>query len=171
MLAVNQLNAQAKLLEILKALVDKVAGVVMAKTGTKIEYLVGTMIELPRAALQAEAIAKSAEFFSFGTNDLTQTTLGISRDDSASFIEAYRKLGIVEQDPFVSLDQTGVGELIEIAAQRGRKSRPDLKLGICGEHGGDPASIAFCQKAGLTYVSCSPYRVPVARLAAAQAVL
>ena len=160
-----------KELEILKALVDKVAGVVMAKTGTKIEYLVGTMIELPRAALQAEAIAKSAEFFSFGTNDLTQTTLGISRDDSASFIEAYRKLGIVEQDPFVSLDQTGVGELIEIAAQRGRKSRPDLKLGICGEHGGDPASIAFCQKAGLTYVSCSPYRVPVARLAAAQAVL
>ena len=160
-----------KELEILKALIDRVAGEVMAKTGTKIEYLVGTMIELPRAALRAEEIAELAEFFSFGTNDLTQTTLGISRDDSASFIEAYKKLGIVEQDPFVSLDQSGVGELIEIATARGRKARPDLKLGICGEHGGDPASIAFCQKTGLSYVSCSPYRVPVARLAAAQAVL
>ena len=109
--------------------------------------------------------------FSFGTNDLTQTTLGISRDDSASFIEAYKKQGIVEQDPFVSLDQSGVGELIGFAVERGRKTRPDLKMGICGEHGGDPASIAFCQKAGLDYVSCSPYRVPVARLAAAQAAL
>ena len=160
-----------KELEILKALVDKTAGEVMKEKNVKIEYMVGTMIELPRAALRAGEIAQSAEFFSFGTNDLTQTTLGISRDDSASFIEAYKKQGIVEQDPFVSLDQTGVGELIEIAAERGRKTNPDLKMGICGEHGGDPASIAFCQKAGLTYVSCSPYRVPVARLAAAQAAL
>ncbi len=160
-----------KELEILKALVDKTASAVMQETGTKIEYMVGTMIELPRAALRATEIAASAEFFSFGTNDLTQTTLGISRDDSASFIEAYKKQGIVEQDPFVSLDQSGVGELIGIAVERGLKTRPVLKLGICGEHGGDPASIAFCQKAGLTYVSCSPYRVPVARLAAAQAAL
>jgi pyruvate,orthophosphate dikinase len=160
-----------KELETLKALIDKVAAGVMEKTGVKIEYMVGTMIELPRAALRAGEIAQSAEFFSFGTNDLTQTTLGISRDDSASFIEAYKKQGIVEQDPFVSLDQTGVGELIGIAVERGRKTRSDLKMGICGEHGGDPASIAFCQKAGLNYVSCSPYRVPVARLAAAQAAL
>jgi pyruvate,orthophosphate dikinase len=160
-----------KELEILKALVDKTASEVMKEKNVKIEYMVGTMIELPRAALRASEIAQSAEFFSFGTNDLTQTTLGISRDDSASFIEAYKKQGIVEQDPFVSLDQSGVGELIIMAAERGRKTNPDLKLGICGEHGGDPASIAFCQKAGLTYVSCSPYRVPVARLAAAQAAL
>jgi pyruvate,orthophosphate dikinase len=160
-----------KELEILKALIDTVASEVMSETNTKIEYMVGTMIELPRAALRAAEIAPFAEFFSFGTNDLTQTTLGISRDDSASFIEAYKKQGIVEQDPFVSLDQTGVGELIEIAAERGRKIRPDLKLGICGEHGGDPASIAFCQRIALSYVSCSPYRVPVARLAAAQAAL
>lgn len=160
-----------KELEILKSLVDKTAGEVMKEKSVKIEYMVGTMIELPRAALRASEIAPSAEFFSFGTNDLTQTTLGISRDDSASFIEAYKKQGIVEQDPFVSLDQSGVGELIELAGQRGRKVRPELKLGICGEHGGDPASIAFCQKAGLNYVSCSPYRVPVARLAAAQAAL
>ncbi|NBV51496.1 pyruvate, phosphate dikinase, partial [bacterium] len=160
-----------KELEILKALIDRVAGEVMEKTGTKITYMVGTMIELPRAALRAGDIAPMAEFFSFGTNDLTQTTLGISRDDSASFIEIYKQRGIVEQDPFVSLDQSGVGELISIAAERGKKVRPELKLGICGEHGGDPASIAFCQKAGLSYVSCSPYRVPVARLAAAQAAL
>jgi pyruvate,orthophosphate dikinase len=158
-------------LEILKTLIDKVAQDVMEKTGTKIAYMVGTMIELPRACLRAGDIAPLAEFFSFGTNDLTQTTLGISRDDSASFIEIYKTRGIVEQDPFVSLDQTGVGELIQIAADRGRKARPGIKLGICGEHGGDPASIAFCQKVGLDYVSCSPYRVPVARLAAAQAAL
>ncbi len=160
-----------KELEILKALIDKTAADVMKETGTKITYMVGTMIELPRAALRAGDIAPLAEFFSFGTNDLTQTTLGISRDDSASFIEAYKKQGIVEQDPFVSIDQTGVGELIQLAVERGRKVKPNLKLGICGEHGGDPASIAFCQKAGLDYVSCSPYRVPVARLAAAQAAL
>lgn len=160
-----------KELEILKALVDRTAHEVMKEQSVKIDYMVGTMIELPRAALMASEIARSAEFFSFGTNDLTQTTLGISRDDSASFIEAYKKQGIVEQDPFVSLDQSGVGELIAIAADRGRKTRSELKLGICGEHGGDPASIFFCQKTGLSYVSCSPYRVPVARLAAAQAVL
>jgi pyruvate,orthophosphate dikinase len=160
-----------KELEILKALIDKVAAEVMQKAGVKISYLVGTMIELPRAALRAGDIAPMAEFFSFGTNDLTQTTLGISRDDSSSFIEIYKSRGIVEQDPFVTLDQSGVGELIQIAVERGRAARPGLKVGICGEHGGDPASIAFCQKAGLDYVSCSPYRVPVARLAAAQAAL
>jgi len=160
-----------KELAILKDLIDKVANEVMQKTKTKITYMVGTMIELPRAALRAGDIAPMAEFFSFGTNDLTQTTLGISRDDSASFIEIYKQRGIVEVDPFVSLDQSGVGELISIAVERGRAVRKNLKIGICGEHGGDPASIAFCQKAGLDYVSCSPYRVPVARLAAAQAAL
>ncbi len=160
-----------KELEILKKLVDETATEVMSETGKKVEYLVGTMIELPRAALRAEEIAQSAEFFSFGTNDLTQTTFGLSRDDSANFIEAYKKQGIVEQDPFVSLDIEGVGELIKIAVERGRKTRPDIKLGICGEHGGDPKSILFCQKTGLSYVSCSPYRVPIARLAAAQAAL
>jgi pyruvate,orthophosphate dikinase len=160
-----------KELEILKALIDKVATEVMTETNTKITYMVGTMIELPRAAIRAGDIAPLAEFFSFGTNDLTQTTLGISRDDSASFIEAYKKQGIVEQDPFVSIDTSGVGELIALAVERGRKVKATLKLGICGEHGGDPASIAFCQKVGLDYVSCSPYRVPVARLAAAQAAL
>jgi pyruvate,orthophosphate dikinase len=160
-----------KELAILKALVDQVAQDVQKKTGVAISYMVGTMIELPRAALRAGDIAPLAEFFSFGTNDLTQTTLGISRDDSASFIEIYKQRGIVEQDPFVSIDQSGVGELIQIAVERGRKVRAGLKIGICGEHGGDPASIAFCQKSGLDYVSCSPYRVPVARLAAAQAAL
>ncbi len=160
-----------KELAMLKALIDRVAQEVMQKSGVTIDYMVGTMIELPRAALRAGVIAESAEFFSFGTNDLTQTTLGISRDDSANFIEIYKQQGIVEQDPFVTLDQSGVGELIEIAAKRGREARPGMKLGICGEHGGDPASIGFCQKAGLDYVSCSPYRVPVARLAAAQAAL
>jgi pyruvate, orthophosphate dikinase len=160
-----------KELAILKALVDQVAVDVQKKTGITISYMVGTMIELPRAALRAADIAPMAEFFSFGTNDLTQTTLGISRDDSSSFIEIYKQRGIVEQDPFVSIDQSGVGELIQIAVERGRKVRKDLKIGICGEHGGDPASIAFCQKSGLDYVSCSPYRVPVARLAAAQAAL
>ena len=160
-----------KELAILKTLVDKVADEVMKKTKTKITYLIGTMIELPRAALRAGDIAPMAEFFSFGTNDLTQTTLGISRDDSASFIEIYKQRGIVETDPFVSIDVSGVGELIECAVERGRKVRKNLKIGICGEHGGDPASIAFCRKAGLDYVSCSPFRVPVARLAAAQAEL
>ncbi|MGE0754862.1 MAG: putative PEP-binding protein, partial [Alphaproteobacteria bacterium] len=160
-----------KELAMLKKVVDDVAAAVQKKTGVKVEYMVGTMIELPRAALRAGVIAEHAEFFSFGTNDLTQTTLGISRDDSAAFIEIYKNKGILEVDPFVSLDVSGVGELIEIAAERGRKTRPGMKLGICGEHGGDPASIRFCQKVGLDYVSCSPYRVPVARLAAAQAAL
>jgi len=160
-----------KELQILKTLIDEVAMQVMAETKSKLTYLVGTMIELPRAALQAGEIAKHAEFFSFGTNDLTQTTLGISRDDASSFIEEYKRHGIVENDPFVSLDISGVGELVQIAAERGKKTRHDIKLGICGEHGGDPASIHFCQKVGLDYVSCSPYRVPIARLAAAQAAL
>jgi pyruvate,orthophosphate dikinase len=129
------------------------------------------MIELPRAAIRADDLAQKAEFFSFGTNDLTQTTFGISRDDSGRFLGAYIEKGIYEKDPFVSLDQEGVGDLIRIAAERGRGVRPKVKLGICGEHGGDPASIAFCERVGLDYVSCSPYRVPIARLAAAQAAL
>jgi len=129
------------------------------------------MIELPRAALRGAEIAESAEFFSFGTNDLTQTTFGISRDDSASFLEAYQRQGIFERDPFVGLDQDGVGELVRLGAERGRSTRANLKLGICGEHGGDPESVAFCHRIGLDYVSCSPYRVPIARLAAAQAAI
>lgn len=160
-----------KELDLLKDVVDRAAAEVFKASGTTLDYLVGTMIELPRAALTAGSIAESAAFFSFGTNDLTQTTLGMSRDDSGPFIEVYRQKGIYEQDPFASLDQEGVGELIKIAAERGRKTRAGLKLGICGEHGGDPASIGFCQKVGLDYVSCSPYRVPIARLAAAQAAL
>ena len=155
----------------LRALVDRVAEEVMKKTGTMIEYLVGTMIELPRAALTADKIAEGAEFFSFGTNDLTQTTFGLSRDDAGNFLMQYQELGVLETDPFVSIDVDGVGELVKIAVERGRKTRPDIKLGICGEHGGDPASVHFCNDAGLNYVSCSPYRVPIARLAAAQAAL
>jgi len=157
--------------DILKAVIDRAAEQVKAETGVAVEYLTGTMIEIPRAALKAGEIAESAEFFSYGTNDLTQTTLGLSRDDAGSFLPEYQRQGILEQDPFQSLDVTGVGELVEIATERGRKVRPDIKLGICGEHGGDPASISFCEKIGLTYVSCSPYRVPIARLAAAQAAL
>ena len=157
--------------DILKEMVDRVGAEIMGREGLKVPYRVGTMIELPRAALMAGEIAKSAEFFSFGTNDLTQTVYGLSRDDAASFIGAYQRLGIFEHDPFVSLDTSGVGELIKIATDRGRRTRPDLKVGICGEHGGDPASIRFCREAGLDYVSCSPYRVPIARLAAAQAEL
>jgi pyruvate, orthophosphate dikinase len=165
------LVATAKELELMKAVVDQVASEVGQMSGEKLEYLVGTMIELPRACLQAADIAKHADFFSFGTNDLTQTTFGLSRDDSASFLEKYQQRGILEQDPFASLDIEGVGELIEIASTRGRKIKNNLKLGICGEHGGDPASVFFCHKAGLDYVSCSPFRVPIARLAAAQAAL
>ncbi|TAJ37124.1 MAG: pyruvate, phosphate dikinase [Reyranella sp.] len=165
------LVATRKELDLMKAVIDQVASEVGQLSGEKLEYLVGTMIELPRAALRAGDIAGSAEFFSFGTNDLTQTTFGLSRDDSASFLEKYQQRGIFEHDPFASLDIEGVGELIEIACERGRKARPGLKLGICGEHGGDPASVFFCHKAGLDYVSCSPYRVPIARLAAAQAAL
>ena len=156
-------------LDIIRDRVVAVAKAVAAETGVTIDYLVGTMIELPRAALRAGEIAQTAEFFSFGTNDLTQTTFGISRDDSARFIGEYTAKGIFKTDPFISLDIEGVGELVHIAAERGRKARPALKLGICGEHGGDPASIAFCETVGLDYVSCSPFRVPIARLAAAQA--
>jgi pyruvate,orthophosphate dikinase len=165
------LVATRRELELMKAVVDKAAQAVFAEKGRTIEYLVGTMIELPRAALRAGDIAEVGEFFSFGTNDLTQTTLGVSRDDASRFLGAYVEQGIYAKDPFVSIDVEGVGELIEIAAERGRKTRPNIKLGICGEHGGDPASIAFCEKVGLDYVSASPYRVPIARLAAAQAAL
>ena len=158
-------------LEFVKARIDSTAKAVMKEMGHEIDYRVGTMIELPRAALQARKIAESAEFFSFGTNDLTQTTYGISRDDAARFIADYIKAGVLEQDPFISIDIEGVGELIEIASERGRFARPDITLGICGEHGGDPVSIEFCERVGLDYVSCSPYRVPIARLSAAQATL
>src|SRR5581483_11470124 len=150
---------------------DAMAQEVAKEKGAKIDYQVGTMIELPRAALLAGEIAESAEFFSFGTNDLTQTTFGISRDDAASFLAIYTGRGILPKDPFVSIDRDGVGELVKIGVARGRKTRPQLKVGICGEHGGDPASVAFCHQVGLDYVSCSPYRVPIARLAAAQAAL
>ncbi|MEM9938822.1 MAG: pyruvate, phosphate dikinase [Pseudomonadota bacterium] len=160
-----------KELDILKAVVDGAAKAVFEETGTQLEYLVGTMIELPRAALRAGEIAQTAEFFSFGTNDLTQTTLGISRDDAGRFLGAYEDQGIYEKDPFVTIDQDGVGELVKLAAERGNATRPSIKLGICGEHGGDPASVIFCDRIGLDYVSCSPYRVPIARLAAAHAAL
>ena len=165
------LVATRRELELLKDVVDHVAQEVFADTGTTLEYLVGTMIELPRAALMAGEIAEVGEFFSFGTNDLTQTTLGVSRDDAGRFLTTYVDKGIFARDPFVSLDVDGVGQLVELAAERGRTTRDGLKLGICGEHGGDPASIAFCEKTGLDYVSASPYRVPIARLAAAQASL
>ena len=167
----HPLTLDKKELKILETATRRVADDLIAKSKVKLEYLVGTMIELPRAALLAGEIARNAAFFSFGTNDLTQTVYGISRDDATSFIGAYQKLGVFEHDPFVTLDTVGVGEMIRIAAERGRAARPDLKLGICGEHGGDPASIHFCRKLGLDYVSCSPYRVPIARLAAAQAEL
>jgi pyruvate,orthophosphate dikinase len=165
------LIATKKELDLLKTLVDRVGAEVAKETGVKLSYLVGTMIELPRAALRAAEIAEVAEFFSFGTNDLTQTCFGLSRDDAGSFLDAYLKQGLIDHDPFVSIDREGVGELMKIAAERGRSTRRKLKLGICGEHGGDPASIRFCQEVGLDYVSCSPYRVPIARLAAAQAAL
>jgi len=158
-------------LDILKLVVDGAAQAVCKETGVTLDYLVGTMIELPRAALQAGQIAETAEFFSFGTNDLTQTTLGISRDDAGRFLKAYEEKGIYEKDPFVTIDQAGVGELVKLAAERGRTTRNGIKLGICGEHGGDPASVIFCHEIGLNYVSCSPYRVPIARLAAAHAAL
>jgi pyruvate, orthophosphate dikinase len=157
--------------DLVKARIDATAQSVMKETGKKLGYQVGTMIELPRACLMAGDIARTAEFFSFGTNDLTQTTYGISRDDAAGFLGTYIAKGILEIDPFVSVDRDGVGELVKIGVARGRKTRPGLKVGICGEHGGDPASVAFCHEIGLDYVSCSPYRVPIARLAAAQAAL
>jgi pyruvate, orthophosphate dikinase len=165
------LVATRKELELMKAVIDTTAEAVFAERGKRIDYLVGTMIELPRAALKAGEIAEVGAFFSFGTNDLTQTTLGVSRDDAARFLAHYVDKGIYERDPFVTLDIDGVGELIALAAERGRAVRPDIKLGICGEHGGDPASIAFCESIALDYVSASPYRVPIARLAAAQASL
>jgi pyruvate,orthophosphate dikinase len=158
-------------LDLVKARIDAMAKAVATESGITVPYQVGTMIELPRAALRAGEIAGSAEFFSFGTNDLTQTTLGISRDDAGSFLGSYKARGILAEDPFVTLDQEGVGELVKLAAERGKAARPALKLGLCGEHGGDPASIAFCESVGLDYVSCSPFRVPIARLAAAQAAL
>ena len=160
-----------KELDILKDVIDRVAGEVKTESGSDFAYLVGTMIELPRAALRAADLAKSAEFFSFGTNDLTQTTFGISRDDAAQFLPEYERKGVFERDPFVTLDQEGVGELVRLGCERGRETRGDIKLGICGEHGGDPDSVQFCETVGLDYVSCSPYRVPIARLAAAQAAI
>jgi pyruvate,orthophosphate dikinase len=167
----HPLVAKGEEMKFLRDLTDRTAKAVIAEKGCPIEYKVGSMIELPRAAIRAADLAENAEFFSFGTNDLTQTTFGISRDDSGRFLNAYIDKGIFEKDPFVSLDQDGVGDLIRLAAERGRQARPDVKIGICGEHGGDPASIAFCESVGLDYVSCSPYRVPIARLAAAQAAI
>jgi len=152
-------------------IVRRIASETMAKYGMEIEYKLGTMIEVPRGAVTADKVAETAEFFSFGTNDLTQMTLGFSRDDAGKFIKEYVNKNIFEKDPFQTLDQEGVGELVKIAVAKGKATRPNIKLGICGEHGGDPKSIEFCHNAGLTYVSCSPYRVPIARLAAAHAAL
>jgi len=163
------LVATVQEIDILKEVIKRTALRVQEEQGAQLIYRIGTMIELPRAALLAGPIASTTEFFSFGTNDLTQTTWGLSRDDAGGFLPEYKEKGIVDSDPFMSLDQDGVGELISIAAARGRAVRPGLKLGICGEHGGDPASIHFCERVGLDYVSCSPFRVPIARLAAAQA--
>ena len=165
------LVATVKEFEHQRAIVDRVAKEVLGSMREHMEYLVGTMIELPRAALTADLIAAKAEFFSFGTNDLTQTTLGLSRDDAGRFLPLYIEKGIFDEDPFRVLDVEGVGQLIDIAVQKGRSVRPGLKCGICGEHGGEPASVAFFHKAGLDYVSCSPFRVPIARLAAGQAAL
>jgi pyruvate,orthophosphate dikinase len=158
-------------LENQKKVVVRVAEEVFAKAGRKVEYMVGTMIEIPRAALTADKVAKEAEFFSFGTNDLTQTTMGLSRDDYTKFQKEYENAKIFKHDPFAVLDQQGVGQLVEMATKNGRKTRPDLEVGICGEHGGEPSSVQFCYRVGMNYVSCSPYRVPIARLAAAQAAI
>ena len=158
-----------KELDMMKAIIVKKAEEVMEKADVKFNYMVGTMIEMPRAALTADKVAETAEFFSFGTNDLTQTTLGMSRDDAGSFLPNYVAKGIFAKDPFKSIDEEGVGQLVQMAVEKGRKTRPNIKLGICGEHGGDPSTIDFCHRVGLTYVSCSPFRVPIARLAAAQA--
>ncbi|MGH6922567.1 MAG: putative PEP-binding protein, partial [Propylenella sp.] len=157
-------------LDNVRATIDATAKT-LAANGSAVKYSVGTMIELPRAALRAQEIAEGADFFSFGTNDLTQTTFGISRDDAAGFIGEYQQRGLIEKDPFITLDIDGVGVLVRVGANEGRKAKPELKLGICGEHGGDPASIRFCEAVRLDYVSCSPFRVPIARLAAAQAAL
>ena len=158
-------------LEITRAEIERIAHEVIDSSGAEIEYQIGTMIDLPRAGLTADKIAGHADFFSFGTNDLTQTTYGLSRDDAGTFLPHYVEREIWPKDPFVTIDQDGVGALVEIAVQKGRGRKPALKLGICGEHGGDPASIHFCENAGLDYISCSPFRVPIARLAAAQAAL
>ena len=161
-----------KELENQKQIVDQVAKEVLRKAGMPdLKYMVGTMIEIPRAALTADSVAKEAEFFSFGTNDLTQTTMGLSRDDYTKFQKDYENKKIFANDPFAVLDQEGVGQLVKLAVERGRKTRPDLEVGICGEHGGEPSSVAFCYRVGMDYVSCSPYRVPIARLAAAQAAI
>ena len=166
------LIGSVKELENQKDIVVRVAKEVLAKAGMqKLHYMVGTMIEIPRAALTADKIAESAEFFSFGTNDLTQTTMGLSRDDYTKFSKEYENLKIFKADPFASIDQEGVGKMIEMAIKLGRKTRPDLEIGICGEHGGEPSSVEFCYRVGMNYVSCSPYRVPIARLAAAQAAI
>ncbi len=165
------LVGEKKELKFVKDIVVEVAEQVKKEKNSDIQYHIGTMIEIPRAALTADAIAEEAEFFSFGTNDLTQMTFGFSRDDAGKFLDSYYKAKIYESDPFARLDQTGVGQLVQMAAEKGRKTRPNIKLGICGEHGGDPSSVEFCHKVGLTYVSCSPFRVPIARLAAAQAAL
>jgi pyruvate,orthophosphate dikinase len=165
------LVGEARELEILRELVDRVAEEVFAREQIEVNYLVGTMIEIPRAAITADEVAMHADFFSFGTNDLTQMTYGYSRDDAGVFLKDYIDKGILRRDPFQSLDRKGVGALVRMAVERGREARPEIHLGICGEHGGDPSSIDFCHHAGLEYVSCSPYRVPVARLAAAHAAL
>ena len=165
------LVGHVKELESQSAIVRRVANEVMKKNKIKINYLVGTMIEVPRGAMTADEIAKDAEFFSFGTNDLTQMTLGVSRDDAAKFLIPYVEMNIYNRDPFETIDRSGVGELMKIAVEKGRTVRKNLKVGICGEHGGDPSSIEFCNQIGLNYVSCSPFRIPIARLAAAQAVL
>jgi len=165
------LVGEKKELKYVKDVVVEVAEQVKAEKGSDIKYHIGTMIEIPRAALTADEVAEEAEFFSFGTNDLTQMTFGFSRDDAGKFLDSYYKAKIYESDPFAKLDQNGVGKLVEMAAQKGRSTRPGIKLGICGEHGGEPSSVEFCHKAGLDYVSCSPFRVPIARLAAAQAAL
>ncbi len=165
------LVGEVKELAYVKKIITDTADAIIAESGVDLKYLVGTMIEIPRAALTADEIAKEAEFFSFGTNDLTQMTFGFSRDDAGKFLDAYYEKKIYENDPFARLDQTGVGKLVELAVDLGKQTRPDIKLGICGEHGGDPSSIEFCQKVGLNYVSCSPFRVPIARLAAAQSAL
>jgi pyruvate,orthophosphate dikinase len=158
-------------LTFVKERIVKIAEAVMSQSGNKIEYSIGTMIELPRAALTADLIAQEADFFSFGTNDLTQTGYGLSRDDTGSFIPYYVEKNILEKDPFVALDQDGIGELVKIGVEKGRKTKPDLKIGICGEHGGEPSSVEFFHLIGLDYVSCSPYRVAIAKLAAAHAVI
>jgi len=158
-------------LDFLEKIVRRVADEIIKKAKSKVKYLVGTMIEIPRAALTADKVAETAEFFSFGTNDLTQMTFGYSRDDIGSFLPEYLEEKILETDPFQQIDESGVGQLVEMAVQKGRSTRAGLKCGICGEHGGEPNSVKFCVRTGLDYVSCSPYRVPIARLAAAQAAL